>query len=133
MLTAELTDLYTAYSVAFDSLDPVALEKCFTQDAVIDSPVRAARGMEEILNWMALSRLGVVHQSFNIMVVGDSGSDIRCRANWHIYEAGALIATGTYQDVVRRSGDGGLRFQKRSIIFSWSLAPLPGSDQQASE
>jgi hypothetical protein len=66
---------------------------------------------------MTLSRDTVVHQSSNLMILDDNGSEIVSPANWHIYETGALIATGVYQDHIRKDRDGVLRLSPDSLMI----------------
>ncbi|WP_369138006.1 nuclear transport factor 2 family protein [Modestobacter versicolor] len=121
--TARLVDLYSAYAVGLDTADTRLFLSCFTDDAVLESPARTVRGHEELTAWMSLSRLGVVHHSFNVLVLEEFDQGISSRADWVTYEAGETLSTGTYRDTVRVDGQGVPRFSRRVITYTWRRTP----------
>ncbi len=121
--TARLADLYSAYSVGLDTADTTLFLSCFTDDAVLESPSRTVRGHDELRAWTSLSRPGVVHMSFNVLVLEESDRDISSRADWVTYEAGETLSTGTYRDPVRVDERGVLRFSSRVISYTWRRTP----------
>ena len=121
--TPGLLALYTAYAVGLDTADSELFLSCFEQDAVLESPARTVRGHEELLAWTSLSRRGVVHQSYNVLVLGRTDLGLSSRADWLTYEAGETLSSGTYRDIVRVDEHGVPRFRSRVITYTWRRTP----------
>ncbi|WP_461175311.1 nuclear transport factor 2 family protein (plasmid) [Arthrobacter sp. Z1-9] len=116
---SQLITLYSRYCVGIDSMDSELFTTCFTEDAVIESSAGTVQGHDEIRKWMRLSRAGLLHQFSNIVLIEESGPSAVCRADWIIIDAGAIIAVGSYADVVQTDDRGVSRFRKRSIQYTW--------------
>ena len=124
----ELRRLTWLYARAMDSNEPEILERIFTDDAVIESPLRAQRGIAEVraipgmLKQMFASTMHTVHNQ-TVSISGDTADGetycvayqlkkpkdgVHRRLDWGI----------RYQDKFVRK-NGAWRFSHRRLIVEW--------------
>ncbi|MGE0308203.1 MAG: nuclear transport factor 2 family protein [Acidimicrobiia bacterium] len=120
----EIIDLLGRYSWAFDARDGDAYARTFTHDGVMQGPVTAIEGVEQLTGWArdypaSLAR----HTISNIVIEG--GADHAISKSTLVVLAGVddeikPVLLGEYHDSLRKTPDGWRIAHRRLVIHKSS-------------
>lgn len=121
----ELSDVYSRYCYGVDNGLGDVIASCFTPEASL-GPVGepATVGREAITErLLRIADRAVVHHAFNIVVLEGGADEVTTRADFTMARRGSVIATGHYDDSLKKVPESGWVFVRRSVTYIWRASP----------